>query len=151
MTQHRPFRFGVQASTAADASAWTALARNVESLGYSTLTMPDHFGDQLAPVPALMAAAAVTETLRVGALVWDNDYKHPVVLAKELATIDVLSGGRVEIGIGAGWLASDYTESGIPFDFEQGTRRQVRGSALGDQGCDVWRTIFVRRPALHHR
>jgi probable F420-dependent oxidoreductase len=116
MTQQRPFRFGVQASTAAGADAWTSLARKVESLGYSTLTMPDHFGDQLAPVPALMAAAAVTTTLRVGALVWDNDYKHPVVLAKELATIDVLSGGRLEIGIGAGWMASDYQQSGIAFD-----------------------------------
>jgi probable F420-dependent oxidoreductase len=116
MTTSRPFRFGVQASTALDASAWIALARNVESLGYSTLTMPDHFDDQFAPVPALMAAAAATETLRVGALVWDNDYKHPVVLAKELATIDVLSGGRLEIGLGAGWLATDYQKSGIPYD-----------------------------------
>jgi probable F420-dependent oxidoreductase len=112
----RPFRFGVQASTAADGQAWVALARQVEELGYSTLTMPDHFGDQLAPVPALMAAASVTTTLRVGALVWDNDYKHPVVLAKELATMDVLSGGRLEIGLGAGWMATDYEQSGIPFD-----------------------------------
>ena len=116
MTSKHPFRFGVRASGAADAAEWTALARKAEALCYSTLTMPDHFGDQLAPVPALMAAAVVTTTLRVGALVWDNDYKHPVVLAKELATIDVLSGGRLEIGIGAGWMASDYEQSGIPFD-----------------------------------
>jgi probable F420-dependent oxidoreductase len=116
MTHHRPFRFGVQASTAADAASWTALARKVESLGYSTLTMPDHFGDQLAPLPALMAAADATETLRVGALVWDNDYKHPVVFAKEMATIDLLSGGRLEIGIGAGWMATDYEQSGIAYD-----------------------------------
>lgn len=116
MTTQHPFRFGVQASTAADAASWAALARNVEALGYSTLTMPDHFDSQLAPVPALMAAADATETLRIGALVWDNDYKHPVVLAKELATIDVLSGGRLEIGIGAGWLATDYEHSGIPYD-----------------------------------
>ena len=99
-----------------DATEWEALSRSVESLGYSTLTMPDHFDMQLAPVPALMAAAAVTDTLRVGALVWDNDYKHPVVLAKELATIDVLSRGRLEIGLGAGWLATDYSKSGIPYD-----------------------------------
>src|SRR6476659_7180766 len=112
----RPFRFGVQASSAADAKAWVDLARRVEALGYSTLTMPDHFGDQLAPVPALMAAASVTTTLRVGALVWDNDYKHPVVLAKELATMDVLSGGRLEVGLGAGWMATDYEQSGIPYD-----------------------------------
>ena len=116
MSSARPFRFGVQASKAADATSWRSLACKVESLGYSTLTMPDHFDDQLAPVPALMAAADATETLRVGALVWDNDYKHPVVLAKELATIDVLSGGRLEIGIGAGWMATDYERAGIPYD-----------------------------------
>jgi len=135
----RPFRFGVQASTAADADSWIALARRVESLGYSTLTMPDHFGDQLAPVPALMAAAAVTTTLRVGALVWDNDYKHPVVLAKELATIDMLSGGRLEIGLGAGWLATDYQQSGIPYDsagvrvdrFEEGLA-VIKGALRGE-------------------
>jgi len=78
--------------------------------------MPDHFTEQLAPVPALMAAADATDRLRIGALVWDNDYKHPVVLAKELATLDVLSGGRLEIGIGAGWMQSDYDQSGIPYD-----------------------------------
>ncbi len=116
MTAPRPFRFGVQASTAADAASWAQLARKVESLGYSTLTMPDHFNDQFSPVPALMAAADTTETLRVGALVWDNDYKHPVVFAKEMATIDVLSGGRLEIGLGAGWMATDYETSGIPYD-----------------------------------
>lgn len=112
----KPFRFGVQVSTAADARAWTDLARKVESLGYSTLTMPDHFTDQLAPMPALMAAANVTSTLRIGALVWDNDYKHPIVFAKEIATLDVLSGGRVELGIGAGWMKTDYDQSGIPYD-----------------------------------
>ena len=139
MAPQRPFRFGVQASTAADGDAWVALARKVESLGYSTLTMPDHFGDQLAPIPALMAAAAATTTLRVGALVWDNDYKHPVVLAKELATIDVLSGGRLEIGIGAGWMATDYEQSGIPFDsnkvrvdrFEEGLA-VIKGAMSGE-------------------
>jgi probable F420-dependent oxidoreductase len=78
--------------------------------------MPDHFTEQLAPVPALMAAADATERLRIGAIVWDNDYKHPVVLAKELATMDVLSGGRLEIGIGAGWMQTDYDQAGIPYD-----------------------------------
>ena len=136
----RPFRFGVQASTAADAASWVGLARTIESLGYSTLTMPDHFGDQLAPVPALMAAAAATDTLRVGALVWDNDYRHPVVLAKELATIDVLSGGRLEIGIGAGWMATDYAQSGIAYDtnkvrvdrFEEGLA-VIKGAMAAEQ------------------
>jgi probable F420-dependent oxidoreductase len=112
----RPFRFGVQASTVSSGSEWVALARKVEQLGYATLTMPDHFTEQLAPVPALMAAADATERLRVGALVWDNDYKHPVVFAKEMATMDLLSDGRLELGIGAGWMISDYEQSGIPYD-----------------------------------
>jgi probable F420-dependent oxidoreductase len=112
----RPFRFGVQLSGPADAAGWAEQARRVEDLGYSTLTMPDHFTDQLAPVPAMSTAAAVTTTLRIGALVYDNDYKHPLVLAKELATQDVLSGGRVEIGIGAGWMEADYRAAGMAYD-----------------------------------
>ena len=157
MTSNHPFRFGVQASTAADAAEWTALARTAEALGYSTLTMPDHFGDQLAPVPALMAAAAVTTTLRVGALVWDNDYKHPIVLAKELATIDVLSGGRLEIGVGAGWMASDYEQSGIPFDsnkvrvdrFEEGLaviKGAISGEPFSFAGQHYTITDFIGSP-----
>jgi probable F420-dependent oxidoreductase len=134
----RPFRFGVQLGGPADARGWVEQARRVEDLGYSTLTMPDHFTDQLAPMPALSAAAAVTTTLRIGALVFDNDYKHPLVLAKELATQDVLSGGRVEIGLGAGWMESDYRAAGMPYDrpgvridrFEEGIA-VVRG-AMGD-------------------
>jgi probable F420-dependent oxidoreductase len=83
--------------------------------------MPDHFDDQLAPMPALAVAAAVTTKLRVGSLVFDNDYKHPLVLAKEAATLDVLSGGRVELGLGAGWMETDYEQSGIAYD-SPGTR-----------------------------
>ena len=113
---HRGFRFGVQVSKETSAKGWAELARRTEAAGYEVLTMPDHFTDQLAPIPALMAAASATTTLRVGALVFDNDYKHPVVLAKELATIDLLSDGRLEIGLGAGWMISDYEEAGIPYD-----------------------------------
>ena len=116
---HRGFRFGVQASKETSAKGWAELARRTEAAGYEVLTMPDHFTDQLAPVPALMAAANATTTLRVGALVFDNDYKHPVVLAKELATIDLLSDGRLDIGLGAGWMISDYEEAGIPYDSPQ--------------------------------
>ncbi len=112
----RPFRFGVQANGTGSRQEWVDLARRVEANGYSTLTMPDHFTDQLAPVPALQCAADATTTLRLGALVYDNDYRHPVVLAKELATMDVLSEGRIEIGLGAGWMVSDYEQSGIPYD-----------------------------------
>jgi probable F420-dependent oxidoreductase len=116
MAHPRKFRFGVQLSTAATVKDWAGMARKVEDQGYSTLFMPDHFGEQLAPVPALMAAADATTELRLGALVFDNDYKHPVVLAKEVATLDVLSGGRIEFGIGAGWMTTDYEQSGIPKD-----------------------------------
>ena len=128
---HRPFRFGVQASKAGSRTEWVDLAKRVEANGFSVLTMPDHFTEQLAPVPALMSAADATSQLRVGALVWDNDYKHPVVLAKELATMDVLSEGRLEIGIGAGWMISDYEQAGMPYD-KAGVRidRFVEGLAV---------------------
>ena len=112
----RPFRFGVQLSGPVDAKGWVERVRRIEDLGYATATMPDHFTDQLAPVAALSVAAAVTTSLRLGALVFDNDYRHPVVLAKELASLDVLSDGRVEIGLGAGWMESDYRASGIAYD-----------------------------------
>ena len=111
-----PFRFGVQISNPPSGESWQSTARKVESLGYSSLLLPDHFGDQLAPVPAMATAAEATTDLKVGALVLDNDYRHPVVLAKEMATIDVLSGGRVEFGLGAGWMRSDYVQAGIPYD-----------------------------------
>lgn len=116
MTHPHPFRFGLQAAKAPAGTSWQDLARTVEGLGFSTLFLPDHFEDQLAPIPAMAAAAEATTTLRVGALVADNDYKHPVVHAKELATIDVLSGGRLEVGLGAGWMRTDYERSGIAYD-----------------------------------
>jgi probable F420-dependent oxidoreductase len=116
MATSRPFRFGVQLANARNAAEWAELARKAEDLGYSTVFVPDHFDDTLAPIPALMAAADATRSLKVGSLVLDNDYKHPVVTAKEAATLDLLSDGRLELGIGAGWMASDYERSGIPMD-----------------------------------
>jgi probable F420-dependent oxidoreductase len=118
MTHDRRFRFAAQLGTAPDplATGWAAQARKAEDLGYATILMPDHFDDHLAPVPALAVAAAATSTLRIGSLVFDNDYRHPLVLAKELATLDQLSGGRVEMSLGAGWMRSDYEQSGIPYD-----------------------------------
>jgi probable F420-dependent oxidoreductase len=112
----KPFRFGVQLSTGTTGREWAETARRMEALGYSVATMPDHFGGQLAPMPALQAVLDATTTLRAGALVFDNDYKHPAILAKELATMDVLSDGRVEIGLGAGWMISDYEQLGIVYD-----------------------------------
>jgi probable F420-dependent oxidoreductase len=117
---HR-FRFAVQEHHAADARDWRDKARRAESLGYSALYLPDHFSGQPGPIAALMAAADATTTLRIGSLVFDNDYRHPVVLAKEAATLDLLSGGRLDFGLGAGWLTSDYEKSGIPLD-TAGTR-----------------------------
>jgi probable F420-dependent oxidoreductase len=111
-----PFRFAVQLSKAASADAWRETARTIEDLGYSTLFMPDHFEDQYGPLVALTVAAEATTTLRVGSLVFGNDYRHPVVLAKEVATLDLFSGGRFEFGLGAGWMTTDYEQSGIVSD-----------------------------------
>lgn len=116
MSATHPIRFGVQLSHAPDGESWASLARRAEELGYSTLFVPDHFEDQFGPLVALTAAATATTTLRVGALVLDNDYRHPVPLAKELATLDVVSGGRLELGIGAGWMRTDYDRAGMPYD-----------------------------------
>ncbi len=140
MTHARRFRFGIQLSNASSGADWAALAKQAEDLGYDTLFMPDHFGDQLAPVPALMAAADATTELKIGALVFDNDYKHPVVLAKELATMDVLSSGRLEVGIGAGWMKSDYDQAGIPMD-----RPGVRVSRM-EEGIAVIKGCFASGP-----
>ena len=117
----RPFRFGVTVPTVRSGPAWADHVRRIEQLGYSIVHVPDHFRDQLAPVPALTAAALATTRLRVGSLVFSNDFRHPVVLAKEAATIDVLSGGRFELGLGSGWLREEYGQAGISFD-APGTR-----------------------------
>ena len=116
MSHPRPFRFGVMAAKARSSVEWAETARKAESLGYSALLMPDHFGDQLSPVPALATAAAVTASLRIGTLVFANDFRHPAVLAKETATLDLLSDGRLEVGVGAGWMTEDYTRTGIAHD-----------------------------------
>lgn len=129
MGEPRPFRFGVEEHRAPDAKTWREKARLVEALGYSTLFLPDHFGDQFSPIAALMSAADATTKLRIGSLVFDNDYRHPVVLAKEAATLDLLSEGRLDFGLGAGWMASDYEQTGIPLD-PPGTRIERMAEAL---------------------
>lgn len=136
----RPFRFGVQAKAAGSRSEWVELVRKIEDRGYSTVTMPDHFDEQLAPSVALMAAADATEVLRIGALVWCNDYRHPVVFAKEAATLDLLSEGRLELGIGAGWMTSDYAEAGMTYD-----RPGVRIERL-TEAVEVLRGLFADGP-----
>ena len=112
----KPFRFGVQTHAAGSGKEWRDMARRVEGLGYSTLYVPDHFGDQWSPEIAMAIAAEATESLNVGGLVFDNDYRHPVVFAKQMATIDLVTEGRLEVGIGAGWMKSDYDEAGMPYD-----------------------------------
>ena len=139
----KPFRFGVQSTGPADADGWTALARRAESLGYATLTCADHFDGQFAPIPALVAAAEATTTLRLGTMVLANDFRHPVVTAKEIATIDVLSGGRVELGIGAGWMTTDYEQAGLRMD-----RPGVRIERLAE-AIDVIRPLLAGQTVDH--
>jgi probable F420-dependent oxidoreductase len=118
----KPFRFGVQCGGDHDRASWQQLAHKIEALGYATLYLPDHFIDtQMAPLVGISIAAEATKTLRVAALVFDNDYKHPAILAKEMATLDRLSDGRTELGIGAGWMKVDYEALGLPYD-EAGVR-----------------------------
>ncbi len=117
MARLRPFRFTVQAGTPPAGMDWPSFARRLESIGYGGLVMADHVvGNGLSPLPALAAAAATTKTLRVGTLVLDNDFRNPLLLAREAATIDVISGGRLELGIGAGWHDRDNQSLGISYD-----------------------------------
>ena len=120
-----------------------AFARHVEALGYHTLVMPDHFGARFALAPALVLAAEATSGLRVGSLVYDNDFRHPALLAQEVASIDLLTDGRFEFGLGAGWLKSEYDAAGIPFD-SGGTRVEKMAEAL-----HIIKALFSARPLTH--
>ena len=111
-----PFRFGIQLRQADTGEGWRALARKAEDVGYSTVFLPDHFGETWSPTVPLTVAAEVTSSINVGALVYDNDYRHPLVLSRDIAAMDVMFPGRVEFGIGAGWMTTDYEQSGIPLD-----------------------------------
>lgn len=114
----RPFRFGTVTTGGTERSRrrWTEHVRRVEGMGFSTLVVADHFGNNTVCTPRLAAAAAVSTTLRLGSYVYDNDFRHPVLLAREAADIDLLSDGRMELGIGAGWAKGEYDMVGIPFD-----------------------------------
>lgn len=124
--RNRHFRFGTVTTGGTESSRrrWTEHARRVEDLGFSTLLVADHFLNSTVCTPRLAAAAAVTTTLRVGSYVYDNDFRHPVLLAREAAEIDVLSGGRMELGVGAGWSKPEYDQVGLPF--EEGRVRAER-------------------------
>lgn len=111
----RVFRFGVSGGFAPDGRRLRDLARRAETIGYSTFGMADHFMLPLAPLIALQAVADATTSIRVTQTVLAQDMRHPAVVAKELATLDVLSAGRLEIGLGAGWMADEFARAGMPF------------------------------------
>ena len=110
-----PFRFGVNVWNATSRAEWVEKARKLEDLGYSTLVVPDHLADLLAPMSALVSAAEATTRLRVGTNVLNNDLRHPVLVAREAATIDLLTEGRLELGLGAGHMQSEYEQAGLGF------------------------------------
>ena len=153
MSATRPFRFSLQAFDAASAADWVATCRRAEELGYDTLFTTDHYfgpGDivaasghrpvDVAPISAMTMAAAVTSTIKVGCRVFGVDYHQPVVLAKELATVDFLSGGRLEAAIGAGWVKAEYDGMGITQD-----RPSVRIERLAET-IDVLRAHWGGQP-----
>lgn len=144
----RPFRFGTVTTNGTETSRrrWADHARRVEDLGFSTLVVADHFANGTVCTPRLAAAAMVTSTLRLGSYVYANDFRHPVLLAREAVEIDVLSEGRLELGIGAGWAKDEYDRVGIPFDagpvraarFEEAVgliRRLHRGETVTHDGA----------------
>lgn len=166
----RPFRFGLQAFEATTAADWTALVHRTEELGYSTLFSSDHyFGPgaisdatghrpvEMAPLSSIAVAAAITSTLRVGCRVFACDFHHPVVLAKEMATLDLLSGGRLEVGLGAGWVRDEYDGLGVPMDkpsariakvgeYAELLRAHWRGDQLDIDTASTHATGFAGRP-----
>lgn len=112
----KPFRFGVNALSAGSRAEWAAKARKLEDMGYWILSVPDHLTEMLAPMPALVAAAAATTRLRVGTNVLNNDLRHPVLVAREAATVDLLTDGRLQLGLGAGYMRSEYEQAGLSYD-----------------------------------
>jgi probable F420-dependent oxidoreductase len=112
----KPFSFGVNVRNAGSRAEWVDKARRIENLGYATLGVPDHPAEMLAPIPAVMAAAAATTRLRVGTNVLNNDFRHPVLVAREAATVDLLTDGRFQLGLGAGHVKVEYEQTGVTFD-----------------------------------
>lgn len=131
----RPFRFLAEACAIATGKELAETARRAESIGIDVLVVPDHLIGQLAPIPALATIAAATTRLRVAAFVLNNDLRHPAVLAQDLASLDVLSEGRLEIAIGAGWNEPEYTAIGVPFDPTPVRQARLREAVAVLKGC----------------
>ncbi len=140
----RKFRFSVQSSGLPTAADFIDSARRAEDLGYAAFGLPDHFDGQYAPMVALAAVAQATSSIELQPLVLANDYRHPVVLAKEAATLDVLSGGRFVMAIGAGWMRTDYDRSGMTYD-----RPGVRIARL-DESVKILKGLFSGEPYTFH-
>ena len=141
-------RFGVVRESVADGREWLDFARRVEDSGIGTLLLRDHFsagafGQQLAPFSALGAAAAVTTRLRVGTLVLSNDFRHPAIVAHEAASLHLLSGGRFELGVGAGWYQPEYAAAGIAFD------TAGRRIARLDESLSIIKGLLAGTPVRH--
>src|SRR5499433_1271220 len=117
----KPFRFGVNVWRATSRAEWREKARKLEDLGYAVFNVPDHLADFFAPMPALVSAAEATTRLHVGTHVFNNDLRHPVLVAREAATVDLLTEGRFQLGLGAGHMQSEYVQAGLGFD-AAGTR-----------------------------
>lgn len=127
--------FGVAADGLVDAPTLVATARKAEAAGFAGLVLPDHLIEQHAPIPVLATVAAVTERLRVMPFVLNSGLRHPAVLAQDLATVDVLSGGRLEIGIGAGWNSAEHDAIGLPFDRPAVRTRKLAETVTVLKGC----------------
>src|SRR5712675_1476907 len=112
----KPFRFGIGIGQINSRADLAEKARKIEALGYDTLTLPDHLTDCLAPVPAMVSAASATTRLRVGTNVLNNDLRHPILVAREAAAVDLLTDGRFQLGLGAGSIRSEYDQAGLTFD-----------------------------------
>lgn len=140
----RALRFSTQVGGAPSGPEWVARVRMLEANGYGTVFMPDHvIGGAMAPLVALAGAAVATTSVRIGTLVIDNDFRNPLMLAREIATLDVLSGGRVELGIGAGWAIRDNESLGIPYD-----RGRVRVERLAE-AVPLLKRFFTEDEVTH--
>ncbi len=131
----RPFRFLADARQIASLRELTQTVRRAEALGIDTLVIPDHLIPQLSPVPAMAAIAAVSDRLRISAFVLNNDLRHPAVLAQDLASLDVLSEGRLDVAIGAGWNRAEYGAIGLPFDAAPMRQARLTEAIAVLKGC----------------